>query len=301
MLEKRAFEPEFMRRLDSLVMGATRARTSRAGRRTIGRVQGTGIEPENFREYTEGDDLRYLDWNALARLDNLTIRTFRAERQVEMTVLIDSSASMSVPASDDKLGLAILLGAGLAYIALGENDPVRLAAFSDLRGGRRLIATRFHRRRESYAEFRPFISALKGRGETQLGGAIDELLSERRPSGIIVVISDFLVNSSDYESALSRLVAARHDVKVLHVMGEHEVTGSYQPGPYRIRDAETGTIREVMFGPAQAEACRTRAKAHADRVREFCRLRGIAYAAAFGANHADEIIRREFPRLGIIA
>ena len=301
MLEKRAFEPEFMRRLDSLVIGATRARTLRAGRRTIGRVQGTGIEPENFREYTEGDDLRYLDWNALARLDNLSIRTFRAERQVEITVLIDGSASMGVPASDEKLGLALLLGAGLAYIAMGENDPVRLVAFSDRRGGRRMIATRFHRRRESYAEFRPFISALKSRGETQIGAAVDELLSERRPAGIVVVISDFLVNSSDYESALSRLVAARHDVKVIHVMGEHEVAGSYPPGPYRIRDAETGTIREVMFGPAQAEACRNRARIHADRIRDFCRRRGVAHAAAFGANRADEIIRNEFPRLGIIA
>ena len=76
MLEKRAFELEFLHRLDNLVLGATRARTVRAGRRTIGRTQGAGIEPENFREYTEGDDLRFLDWNALARLDNLTIRTF---------------------------------------------------------------------------------------------------------------------------------------------------------------------------------------------------------------------------------
>jgi len=301
MLEKRAFEPEFMRRLDSLMMGATRARTQRAGRRTIGRVQGTGIEPENFREYTEGDDLRFLDWNALARLDNLTIRTFRAERQIETTVLIDGSASMGVPVADDKLGLALLLGAGLAYVAMGENDPVRLAAFSDYHGGRRLLSTRFHRRRESYAEFRPFIGALKGRGETQLGAAVDELLSERRPSGIVVIISDLLVNASAYESALGRLVAARHEVKVIHVLGEHEVTGAYPPGPYRIRDAETGTIREVVFGPVQAEACRVRGQSHADHVRAFCRRRGIAYAAAFGANRADEIIRHEFPRLGIIA
>ena len=125
MLEKRAFEPEFLHRLDNLVLGATRARTVRAGRRTIGRIQGSGIEPENFREYNAGDDLRFLDWNALARLDNLTIRTFRADRQVEMTILIDASASMGVPADDDKLGLALLLAVGLAYIGMAENDPVR--------------------------------------------------------------------------------------------------------------------------------------------------------------------------------
>src|ERR1700756_87757 len=130
MLEKRSFEPEFLDKLDSLVLAVVRARTTRAGRRAVGRVLGTGIEPENFREYTEGDDLRFLDWNALARLDDLTIRTFRVDRQVEATVLIDASASMGVPARDDKLGLALLLGVGLAYIAMSENDPVRLVALA---------------------------------------------------------------------------------------------------------------------------------------------------------------------------
>ncbi len=300
MLEKRAFEPEFLHRLDNLVLGATRARTVRAGRRTIGRIQGSGIEPENFREYTEGDDLRFLDWNALARLDNLTIRTFRADRQVEMTILIDASASMGVPAEDDKLGLALLLAVGLAYIGMAENDPVRLAAFQTDRTGRRLVATRFHRRRESFDEFRSFVNSLSCSGETRMSAAVDELLSARRSAGIVFVISDFLVNASDYETAITRLVAARHEVKVMHVMGEREIAGSYPPGPYRIRDAESGEIREIVFGPLQAAACRERVARHAERVRDFCARRGVMHAAAFGAHRADEIIMHEFPRLGVI-
>jgi len=300
MLEKRAFEPEFLHRLDNLVLGATRARTVRAGRRTIGRIQGSGIEPENFREYNAGDDLRFLDWNALARLDNLTIRTFRADRQVEMTILIDASASMGVPADDDKLGLALLLAVGLAYIGMAENDPVRLAAFQTGRTGRRLVATRFHRRRESFDEFRSFVNSLSCSGETRMSAAVDELLSARRSAGIVFVISDFLVNASDYETAITRLVAARHEVKVMHVMGEREMSGSYPPGPYRIRDAESGEIREIVFGPLQAAACRERVARHAERVRDFCARRGVMHAAAFGAHRADEIIMHEFPRLGVI-
>src|SRR3984885_6392778 len=134
MLETRAFEPGYLERLDGLILGARRARTARPGRRVLGRVQGAGIEPENFREYSVGDDLRFLDWNAYARLDDLTIRTFRAERQVEITILIDASASMGLPRDDDKLGLALLLGASLAYIGMNENDPVRMGVFA-LRNG----------------------------------------------------------------------------------------------------------------------------------------------------------------------
>src|SRR5260370_16226525 len=128
MLETRAFEPGFLDRLDGLVLGTKRARSMRAGRRNLGRIQGAGIEPENFREYVPGDDLRFLDWNAYARLDDLTIRTYRAERQIEITVMIDASASMALPERDDQLGLALALVARLACIGMSQNDPGRLAA-----------------------------------------------------------------------------------------------------------------------------------------------------------------------------
>ena len=301
MLERRAFEPEFLQRLDSLVLGATRARTVRAGRRTLGRIQGAGIEPENFREYTAGDDLRYLDWNAFARLDDLTIRTYRADRQLEMTILLDASASMGLPARDDKLGLALLLAAGLAYVAMSENDPVRLVAFGGPHAHPQLTATRFYHRRESYLEFRPFVAQLAAGGATRMTHAVHELLSERRPAGLFVVISDFLVSAAEYEPALEQLLAARHEVRAFHVMGEQERTGSYAPGAYRLRDCETGQIREVTFGASAAEACRTRAHEHAARVSSFCTRRGVMLGQAFDAARADEIIAREFPRLGVIA
>lgn len=301
MLETRAFEPDFLNRLDGLVLGTKRARTMRAGRRNLGRIQGAGIEPENFREYVAGDDLRFLDWNAYARLDDLTIRTYRAERQIEITVMIDASASMALPERDDKLGLALALGAGLAYIGMSENDPVRLAAFAARHGASRLDTTPFHRRRESYIDFRAFVVGLRCGGETRLAAAAGNLLLERRPAGIVIIISDFLIGPSDYEDALSQLLAARHEVKVVHVMGDHESTGSYPPGPYRVRDCETGAMRDVTFGAKEAEACRRRIEAHSERLRDFCSHRGIIYAPAFGASHLDEIMAREFPRLGVIA
>jgi len=301
MLETRAFEPEFIQRLDNLILGTRRARTIRAGRRNVGRIQGGGIEVENFRQYAEGDDLRFLDWNAFARLDHLAIRTFRADRQVELTVMIDASASMAVPERDDKLGLALALGAGLAYIGMSENDPVRLVAFARRRGGRTLETTPFHRRRESYPGFRPFVTGIRCGGETRLAAAVGELLLERRQPGIVVVISDFLVNPGDYEDALAQLLAARHEVKLLHVMGDREAAGTYPPpGAYRARDSETGEMREVMLGAREAEACRQRVELHADRLRDFCTQRGISYARAFGASQLDAIIAQEFPRLGVI-
>ncbi len=300
MLEARAFEPEFLKKLDRLILGIKRARTVRAGQRTLGRVQGLGIEPENFREYNEGDDLRFLDWNTYARLDELAIRTFRAERQVEMTMLVDASGSMAFPERDDKLGLALAIAASIAYVGMNDNDAVRIGAFAMRRGEMQLDLSPFHRRRESYLNFQPFVAAVRTGGETRLGAAVDSLLHQRRPAGIVMIISDFLVNRIDYEDALSRLIAARHEVKAIHVMGEMESNGAYPPGLYRVRDAESGEMRETVFGPETAAACRRKVEQLSGAVREFCNSRGIAYAHAFGAGSLEPFVERELPALGVV-
>lgn len=300
MLEARAFEPEYLRKLDRLVLGIQRARTVRAGQRTLGRVQGLGIEPENFKEYAAGDDLRFLDWNAFARLDELMLRTYRADRQVEITALVDASASMGLPERDDKLGLALAIGASLAYIGMADNDAVRIGTFAMHRGTMKLETTPFHRRRESYLNFQPFVRSVRAGGDTRLGAAVDQLLMHHRPAGTIVVISDFLVNQIDVEDALKRLVAARHEVKVVHVMGEQESTGAYPPGLYRVRDAETGEVRETAIGPATAGALRRKVEKIAARIREICTAHAITYAQAFGARNLESFMERELPLLGIV-
>jgi uncharacterized protein (DUF58 family) len=300
MLEARAFEPDFLRRLDRLVLGVRRSRTVRTGQRSIGRVQGLGIEPENFKQYAEGDDLRFLDWNAYARLDDLLIRTYRAERQVEITVMLDMSASMGLPERDDKSGLAQALAASLAYVGMAENDAVRIAAFAAGRGGISLRTTPFYRRREQYQEFRTFLSSLRCTGETRLGAAVAQLLLQRRSPGVLILISDFLVNHTDFEEAMLHLLGAHYEVKVVHVMGEMETEGSYPPGLYRVRDAETGEVREVAFGAQLAEACKRRVAELAGRLRDFCKSHAIVYSEAFGARNLDAILERELPVLGVI-
>jgi uncharacterized protein (DUF58 family) len=301
MLAARAFEPDFLGRLDGLALGTRRSRTVRSGRRNVGRVTGAGIEPENFREYTPGDDLRFLDWNTFARLDELNVRTFRAERQIEFSIIVDASGSMALPKRDDKLGLALLLGAALAYVAMGKNDAVRLVAFSGNRERHRVYSTPFYRRRESYGSLRPFVFGLKPGGDTSLGSAAAEFLLARRQPGVVILLSDFLVNTPDYQDALNQLLGARHEVKAVHVMGDQESTCSYPEGAYRVRDCETGEMREVTFGRVEAELCRRRVEEHAQRLSKFCSSRGIVYSRAFGASTLETIIAQEFPRLGVIA
>ncbi len=300
MLEARAFEPDFLRRLDRLVLGIKRARSTRSGQRTIGRAQGLGIEPENFKEYAEGDDLRFLDWNAFARLDDLLIRTYRAERQVDITVMLDASASMRLPERDDKFGLARVLAGTFAYVGMAENDAVRIVSFGSNRNRLKFQTTPFYRRREQYQLFKPVLIELQCEGSTPLAAAVEELLLQRRSAGVVILISDFLMAQTDFEAAMLHLIGAHHEVKLVHVMGEIESEGSYPTGRFRIRDSESGELLEVSFGPELARTCRSRAAAISERVRDFCISHAMVYAQAFGARNLDAILERELPRMGVI-
>ena len=95
--------------------------------RLPGRSEPAGIELEAYAPYTPGDDLRHLDWSTLGRLDQLLVRRYTAEREALVHLLVDLSASMGVPADEDKLGTARTLVRVLAFIALAAGDAVRLA------------------------------------------------------------------------------------------------------------------------------------------------------------------------------
>ena len=99
---------------------------------------------------------------------------------------------------------------------------------------------------------------------------------------------------------LAIYLRARHEVKAIHVLGDRESAGNYPPGHYRVRDAETGELCEVTLGAGAAEGCRRRAERLAADVAAFCGANGIAYARAFGASHFEDIVMREFPRLGVL-
>jgi uncharacterized protein (DUF58 family) len=300
MIEARAFDPQVLAWLERLALGIQRSRSIRVGERSVGRIQGVGIEPENFRNYAPGDDLRFLDWNVFARLDDLVTRTYRATRQIEITLLVDSSASMGAPYEDDKLGLALLLAAALAYIAICDNNSARLVCFSRTRGGLHVQASPFCRRPETYPDLRPFVTAVRSRGDTALDEGVAAFLSERRPAGLAILISDFLVDAAEYESALARLLTAGFETKAIHVMGERESTGSFEAGLCMLRDAESGERRELVMAGEAIELYRAKVAELAQRLAGFCTRHAIAYAQAFGVASFERVMTRELPRLGVI-
>ena len=83
--------------------------------------KGSSTEFSDFREYMPGDDLRRMDWNVYARLDKLYIREYMEEKEAQVRVLIDTSASMDYGA-DSKAELARDLAAVVSFLALNNTS-----------------------------------------------------------------------------------------------------------------------------------------------------------------------------------
>ncbi len=124
------FGSEFMQKLEYLSLVSKRVFRGQllAQRKTM--QLGGGIEFADHREYTPGDDFRYLDWNVFARHDELLLKRFQEEEDLHVYIFLDLSRSMNF-GQPSKFDLARQVTAALAYIALADLDRVAVLAISD--------------------------------------------------------------------------------------------------------------------------------------------------------------------------
>jgi uncharacterized protein (DUF58 family) len=292
--------PAFLRKLDRLHLVVRRSLSTRPGNTPMPRgAQGSGIELENYKAYGAGDDLRHLDWNAYGRLDQLLIKTFRAEREAPLHLFIDASASMAAPVGDDKFAFAASLALSLAYISLRRNDPVRIvglsAAWPQLH-----FASRFARHRDALPNLRDFLLALRPQGATALATGIGAALRDQRSPGVAIILSDFLLEPAAYESALRELVARRFTVAALRVIGPGERNPSSLFRRGRLTDVETGRQRFITLTQSSLARYQEALAAHLTQLQVFCSRCEITYSTADTAAGIEHSLFRDLPALGLL-
>ncbi len=292
--------PAFLRKLDRLHLSVRRSLSTRPGNTPMPRgAQGSGIELENYKIYAPGDDLRHLDWNAYGRLDQLLMKTFRAEREAPLHVFVDASASMAVPPGDDKFGFALGLAASLAYVSLRNNDPVRViglsAAASHLH-----VASPFFRHRQALPRLREFLLRLRPEGQTVLARGMEAALRAQRVPGVAIILSDFLTEPAAYEPALNELAARRFTVAALRIMGRGEQDPSRLFRRGQLVDAETGQRRFVTMSADNRVRYLRAMTDHLERLRSFCTRREIVFCVVNAAAGLEHSLFHDLPALGLI-
>jgi uncharacterized protein (DUF58 family) len=260
---------------------ALRAVDLRVARRVAGLVDGEhranslgrGSELDQVRPWSEGDDVRRIDWNATARHGELHVRVDVAERAVSTWLLLDVSPSMGF-GTGVRRKADVVEGAGLALAHIASRRGNRVGALTfggttpvavpQRQGRRGLLGALLAARQE------PESAQV---GATSLGAALERAAALARQRGVVFVVSDFL-GPRDWRGPLVRL-ASRHQVTAIEVRDrrEHELP---DVGHLWLVDPETGRRMQVD----------TRRRKTRD-----------AFAAAASADRAD--VASELAALGV--
>ena len=277
--KKAIFDEEFIRKLEywSLVFKRLYGGELSAARRS--KEVGAGIEFSDRREYHAGDDYRYIDWKALGRFDRALVRLFLEEKDLKVSVLIDSSASMGV-GSPPKLVTAVKLGAVLAYMVLFNLDRVSLTIFS---GG----VDEFVPPARGKARIRKILDVLQRlepKGVTDLKVLSHEVAARSAKSGLVIVVSDLMV-AGGFDECVSRLIYGGSEVNVIRVIAEEDLN-PFLRGDLELVDAETGKKTRLTATPRvvdryrKAFAAMTK-KLEAEAARKGARLVTVSTGAPF--------------------
>jgi uncharacterized protein (DUF58 family) len=241
-------EWDVIRRLDGLLQGDYRSL-----------FYGYGVDFADLREYQPEDDIRYIDWNVTARMDQLYVRKYVEDRELTAWFLLDLSPSVDFGAAqmqkrsmliDFVAALSRLLtrrGNRVGAMMLGNGSPRTVPA----RGGRvqalRLVNELLRQPRLSRAPF------------TDLKAFFDGALHSIKRRSLVFIVSDF-ISAPGWERPLS-LLSQRHETLAIRLTDPRE-TELPDVGMVTLEDAETG---EQMFVDTHDPAFRRNFQAAAQR------------------------------------
>ncbi len=233
---------------------------------------GFSVEFTEYRQYTPGDDPRYLDWRVYARSDRYFIKKFEDETNLRCHLLVDQSRSMSYGSNGyTKAQYAATLAATLAYFLHLQGDAIGLLTFDEK--VREYLPARHrsgHLRQLMFALEKP----ASGKA-TNLTTPVERITGLVRKRGLVAYVSDFLAPLERLEPSLLALTACGHEVTVFQVLDPAELTLNFEQAAV-FEDIESE--QTVYIDPAAARAeYLPRIEAHCAAVRATCQKLGIGY------------------------
>ena len=222
-----------VRRIELLTRGMVK---EMLGGQYHSRFKGQGIEFDDFREYQPGDDVRFIDWNVTARMNDPFVRKYVEERELSVMLCVDVSGSGDYGSQDDsKRERAAEIAAVFAFSAVQNQDKVGLTLFSDQ------VEQYLPARKGASHALRVLRDILNNQPKhqgTDLKPALDLALNRIAHRALVILVSDFITTDSSWEKSL-RGVAAKHDVVAAQIMDPREIELP-NAGRVCLEDPETG-------------------------------------------------------------
>jgi uncharacterized protein (DUF58 family) len=201
--------------------------------------KGKGMSYKEVREYTPGDDVRFIDWNVSARFGHPFSKVFEEERELTVMLLVDiSSSSLFGTVHGRKKDIITELAAVLSFSAVNNNDKIGIIFYSDI--VEKYIPPKKGRDHALYIVRDLLAIEPKSKG-TELSKALRFFRNSTKHTSIAFILSDFL--DANYDDAL-KVTAKKHDVIGIKVYDQMDMD---LPGVglLQVKDAETGQVKWI--------------------------------------------------------
>lgn len=250
---------------------------------------GFSQEFAEYRQYTPGDDLRYVDWNVFARTERTYLKRYRGETNTMVTVLLDASASMGFTSQKvTKIDYARFLAASLCYLAIQQRDACGMIVFDD--------------------EIRQYVQPRSRQGQlARLLHAVENAEPGKRTDyqkpffhfqqyhfrrGVAIVLSDFYAPPETIVKCMEPLRFRGNEVILFHLLDPEELQPKFKE-PVVLIDMETQDSLEVSPDYANVEY-RQKMQAHIEELGSRARGAGLDYQVVNTGRPLDEAMREYF-------
>jgi uncharacterized protein (DUF58 family) len=285
-------DPEFLRKLEQLSIVSKKVFSGQLKGERRSTKRGVSVEFADFRNYTLGDDLRYIDWNTFARLERLFLKLFVEEEDLHVYLLLDGSQSMTF-GSPSKFDYGRRVAAALGYIGLTNFDRVGATVFAE--------RMREHlppvRGKQQVFPFFDFLERAQPGGQTSLAASLKEYALRTRRPGVAVLISDFF--DPEWETGLKALLHRRFQVTVVHVLDRAEVRPEYV-GDLKLVDSETGEEREITISAGLLREYHRAVDRFCGGIQETCRRYGADYLQAITDVPFEDLVLKWLRSAGLV-
>jgi len=286
-------DDDFLTKIERLRLISRKIIVGRIRGERLTRKRGQSVEFADYRRYVAGDDLRFVDWNLYARLDQLFLKLFLEEEDLHVYLLLDTSRSMGY-GDPSKLQHARKVAAALAYIALNNYDRVVLGAFN----GPKLSTVGPLRGKRDVLRMLGFLAGLEAEGPTEIAPAFKQFAIKHRRKGVVILISDFM-DKAGFEEGLRYFLAANQDVFVLHTLAREEVTPELV-GDLKLIDMEDDDATEITISRPLLSTYRKTVEGFVAGLKNYAGRRGMNYLLAPTSVSFDVLVLDYLRRRGLL-
>ncbi len=236
--------------------------------------RGQSVEFADYRQYSHGDDLRFVDWNIYARLDKLFLKMFLEEEDLSLLIAVDTSRSMDW-GNPSKFVFNQKLAMALRYIGLINHNRVSLFSFNDEGGLLPLTNLRGRRRTQEMGQW---LLDREPAGGSDFTNAMRTIALSRQGKGVMAILSDFMFKEG-YADGLRYIAGGGYDTFCMQTLSPEEIDpGSHGlAGDLKLTDIEDDDRAEVTVNAALLKRYQERLQAYCDELHEFCIGRGMMH------------------------